>query len=61
LKNKKKRGQTCTLIGRDRERDVGKKKKNNHRQQVVGPPLTHSTLGGRACGGVLNDTIKDYF
>jgi hypothetical protein len=38
-----------------------KKKRNDSRQQIIGSPLTHATLRGRAYRGASSDTMKGHF
>jgi len=40
------------------KREKCRKKKE---EKTIGPPLTRSTPGGRACGGASSDTMKGYF
>jgi hypothetical protein len=57
LKKKKKKGQACTLTGR--EIKVGKR--NDHRRSTVVPPPTHSTPKGRAHDDTSSDMKKGHF
>ena len=59
MKNKKKKGQTCTLTRR--ERKVERRKKNDYRRQTTRPPLTRSISRGRACDNTCNDMTEVHF
>jgi hypothetical protein len=55
LKNKKTRGQTYTLFGRDKKEE---REKNNHWWQTDHHPPSRDTPRGRGHGDASKDTIK---